>query len=460
MKKNIQRVLGGVIMVGLFFLGTVDFAHAEETAPIWTSNYGSAPINIEKNSVLDITISASGGSNTKITCADCTAIKFTDNGDGTARIYWDTKNPPYEVGGPYPINVSASNKKDPSKITWGVMNFLIVEPSAAALKWTTGLATINANYGSVFDVTISASGGADTKIECQNCTLVTVTDKGNGSARVYWDTSKVPNLVPGSYMIDLLATSKTNPENSIKGALELFVQQPAPAAGAPQWTNAIVSTVPIKKGETSTIKLSATGGSATAFDCPSCQGAVVKDNGDGTAELTWDTNKNPNFTAGEYTVTVRAYVKADPAKVTLGVIKYQLSLPDGEVSTTGTPAVANSITSDYLKGRYPRPEGYDGPLPDCAFSGTCRSTSDLVILLINAAKFLFSIIGVVAFAAFIYGGFMMIFSFGNSEKVSQGKDAMVAAVVGLIVAFGAYMIINFVLDALQVTDGFRGIIDN
>lgn len=129
-------------------------------------------------------------------------------------------------------------------------------------------------------------------------------------------------------------------------------------------------------------------------------------------------------------------------------------------SEIGKPVQANSITSDYLKGRYPKPDGYDGPLPDCAFSGTCRSTSDLVILLINIAKFLFSIIGVVAFAAFVYGGFMMIFSFGNSDKVGQGKDAMVAAVVGLIIAFGAYMIINFVLTALGVDENFRGVISS
>lgn len=140
--------------------------------------------------------------------------------------------------------------------------------------------------------------------------------------------------------------------------------------------------------------------------------------------------------------------------------KVDCSTETVNVAGPGTPPAANSITSDYLKGQYPRPDGYTGPIPDCAFSGTCRSTSDLVILLINAAKFLFSIIGVVAFAAFIYGGFMMIFSFGNSEKVSQGKDAMVAAVVGLIIAFGAYMIINFVLNALGVTPEFRGIIDS
>lgn len=136
-------------------------------------------------------------------------------------------------------------------------------------------------------------------------------------------------------------------------------------------------------------------------------------------------------------------------------LTYQVSCQVG--INKSTPA--DGITSEYLKGRYSVPEGYKGPIPECAFSGTCRSTSDLVILLINIAKFLFSLIGVVAFAAFIYGGFMMIFSFGNSEKVGQGKDAMVAAVVGLVIAFGAYLIINFILNALGVVPEFKGIIN-
>lgn len=125
----------------------------------------------------------------------------------------------------------------------------------------------------------------------------------------------------------------------------------------------------------------------------------------------------------------------------------------------GAKTPASGITKKYLEGQYGVPDGYKGPLPACAFSGTCRKTNDLLELLINIAKFLFSIIGVVAFAAFVYGGFMMIFSFGNSDKVGQGKDAMVAAVVGLIIAFGAYMIINFILNTLQVTSEFRGIIN-
>lgn len=131
--------------------------------------------------------------------------------------------------------------------------------------------------------------------------------------------------------------------------------------------------------------------------------------------------------------------------------------PTGPTEISGQ----NGITASYLKDKYENSEAlkdYKGPIPKCAFSGTCRSTNDLLILLINVGKYLFSIIGMVALVAFIYGGFMMIFSFGNAEKVKAGRDAMVAAVVGLVIAFSAYLIINFVLDALEVEEAFRGLL--
>lgn len=439
----------------------IGIAKAEETPPIWTSNFGSSPINIEQGSVLDITISASGGANTKIECTDCNSIKVTDNGNGTARIFWDTQNPSLVAIGPYLINLKAINKADATKVTLGLLNFNIIQPSTAPIKWTSGLSSVSANYGGVFDVNISASGGSDTKISCTNCDKVSLTDKGNGTARLYWDTSKNVGLVPGPYTVNLVAESKSNPASKIVGSLDLVLLDPSPVTGAPQWTSK-VNKVYVKAGEVSAVKISATGGAETGFDCPSCIEATLKDNGDGTADLVWDTKKNLSFPYGQYLVNVRAFNKKDPAKVSLGEITYVYIPTNGgtdQPETGGTSTPVDAITSEYLVGRYKVPEGYKGPIPDCAFSGTCRSTSDLVILLINIAKFLFSLIGVVAFAAFIYGGFMMIFSFGNSEKVGQGKDAMVAAVVGLVIAFGAYLIINFILNALGVASDFKGIIN-
>ena len=56
---------------------------------------------------------------------------------------------------------------------------------------------------------------------------------------------------------------------------------------------------------------------------------------------------------------------------------------------------------------------------------------------------------------FVYGGFTMILSFGSAEKFKKGRDILVAAVVGMLIAFGAYLIVNFVLDVFQVGKDFR-----
>lgn len=128
----------------------------------------------------------------------------------------------------------------------------------------------------------------------------------------------------------------------------------------------------------------------------------------------------------------------------------------GYSSTTSNGEGCGSICQ-WIKSTYKKPDNYSGPIPECAFSGTCRNTNDLVQVLIEQGKAIFGFIGMVALAAFVYGGFLMVFSFGASDKVQQGKDVMVAAVIGIIIVFTAYLLINFVLNALGVSQEFQAI---
>lgn len=98
-------------------------------------------------------------------------------------------------------------------------------------------------------------------------------------------------------------------------------------------------------------------------------------------------------------------------------------------------------------------------LPPCVLEDTltpeCRDISIFVITLINLGRWLFGIIGAIALVMFIYGGFVMILSRGNSEQVKKGTGAMVAAVTGLVIAFGAYILIGFLAETIGVQSGFR-----
>ncbi len=101
-------------------------------------------------------------------------------------------------------------------------------------------------------------------------------------------------------------------------------------------------------------------------------------------------------------------------------------------------------------------------IPDCALKdkldlqdtgNPCGDVSIFVLLLINVSRYLFSIIGALALAAFIYGGFVLILSQGNTEKIQHGRDIVLAAVIGLVVAFGGYVIIRFLGEAIKLKGG-------
>lgn len=53
--------------------------------------------------------------------------------------------------------------------------------------------------------------------------------------------------------------------------------------------------------------------------------------------------------------------------------------------------------------------------------------------------------GVMAMIAFIYGGVLFLMASFNPDFVKKGKEIMKWAVVGLVVIFGSYALINFVL---------------
>lgn len=78
----------------------------------------------------------------------------------------------------------------------------------------------------------------------------------------------------------------------------------------------------------------------------------------------------------------------------------------------------------------------------------CRDAGVFVEMGINAASFLFSIIGALALLMFVYGGFMLVLSSGNPEKVKKGGEIIFSAILGLIIVFGAYVLVKFIGDAL------------
>jgi hypothetical protein len=86
-------------------------------------------------------------------------------------------------------------------------------------------------------------------------------------------------------------------------------------------------------------------------------------------------------------------------------------------------------------------------------SGPAQSNDPLTItalieLAVRVAKFIWGISGSVALIFFMYGGFTWLTSAGSPERVTQGKTIFKNAIIGLLLIFGSWVIINFAFMAL------------
>jgi len=88
---------------------------------------------------------------------------------------------------------------------------------------------------------------------------------------------------------------------------------------------------------------------------------------------------------------------------------------------------------------------YEGSLEEGDFT-----LNDFVRVGMRVTEIILGIVGSLALLMFIYGGLMFIISSGNSEKVTKAKEIIIGAVIGLVIVFTSYMIIQFTMDALGI----------
>ena len=79
-------------------------------------------------------------------------------------------------------------------------------------------------------------------------------------------------------------------------------------------------------------------------------------------------------------------------------------------------------------------------------TGTTTSLSSVFKTVVNVLLF---VIGAVSVVMLIVGGIRYTLSAGNSSAVTAAKNTIMYAIIGLVVAFLAYAIVNWVLGALQ-----------
>lgn len=65
------------------------------------------------------------------------------------------------------------------------------------------------------------------------------------------------------------------------------------------------------------------------------------------------------------------------------------------------------------------------------------------------------IVGIIAVIMLIIGGIKYVISGGDSKKVTDAKNTVLYAIIGLVIAFLAYAIVNFVISALPSSNDQR-----
>jgi len=73
--------------------------------------------------------------------------------------------------------------------------------------------------------------------------------------------------------------------------------------------------------------------------------------------------------------------------------------------------------------------------------GVCTIPEAIGVVL----KYVLGIVGSLALAMFVYGGLVWMTSMGNAENVRKGRDVLIWSTIGLVIIFGSYAVINFVL---------------
>ena len=69
-------------------------------------------------------------------------------------------------------------------------------------------------------------------------------------------------------------------------------------------------------------------------------------------------------------------------------------------------------------------------------------------LVVNITQGMLALLGSAAFLVFIYGGVLFLTSGGNQERVKKGKTILIWAILGIVLIFASYAILQYIFTAL------------
>ena len=130
-------------------------------------------------------------------------------------------------------------------------------------------------------------------------------------------------------------------------------------------------------------------------------------------------------------------------KISVAVFTVALSVAGVSTLAVATPAYAEPKKSN--SGSFSLQDGMNAAKTDDQQSNLFGDTG----IFTTIVRVLLFLIGVVSVIMLIYGGIQYVLSTGDSGKVTNAKNTILYAIVGLIVAILSYAIVNFVLTSIN-----------
>lgn len=82
-----------------------------------------------------------------------------------------------------------------------------------------------------------------------------------------------------------------------------------------------------------------------------------------------------------------------------------------------------------------------------------HSVAGIIAVLIAAANFILGIVGALALLMFVWGGLQWAMSAGEEERVKAGTTTLRNAVIGLLIVFGSWLGVNYIVNTLTDNKG-------
>jgi hypothetical protein len=131
---------------------------------------------------------------------------------------------------------------------------------------------------------------------------------------------------------------------------------------------------------------------------------------------------------------------ASATLLTMGLLAVQA----GFVLAEATPAPSGGTTTPPAQGQpgsklsTSAPVGLPTPLAGI-------SLQQLAGRIVN---YMLGIAGAIGLLMFVYGGVVWMTAAGNQEKITEAKKTVVWSVMGLVMLFGSYVVVKFIIDAI------------